>query len=347
LIFHIYGTITYVIHRTRFFDWNTSMVLLPQAQTKAALTLVGFSVLLTACGGGSSGDGASASLLTSHSFSKPGFSGQSGQNAAAPAGSSTPVPNTTTAATSSSKAMLPAWDVVSSATDTPAGQEPGAFRLTFKDEFDGELDRETWRTDRTDTSSSTKNYKTENGVLKIWPQRGNNGAFFDRTIDTGERFSQKYGYFEIEAKLPKGKGAWPAFWLFNQIGERRPEIDIMEAYPGGVEPWGRPGADGVPVPVMYAPVTWTDSTSRAGYAKVETPDLSSGFHRYGVKWEPSKQTFYFDGREVLTVNAVISDPLYLIIDLWFGSASGEPDGTTPTGEGNSYEINYVKAWQFK
>jgi beta-glucanase (GH16 family) len=121
----------------------------------------------------------------------------------------------------------------------------------------------------------------------------------------------------------------------------------MEAYPGGIAPWGAPGPDGMPVAVMYAPVVWTNGGERAGYAKVETPDLSAAFHRYGVKWEPDRATFYFDGREVYSLAVTVSDPLYLILDLWFGSASGDPDNATPTGESNAFEVNYVKAWQFK
>lgn len=306
------------------------MIFKPQVQTKTSFAIVGLTVFLSACGGssgtGSSASGASPSLLTAQAFVKAPTQPQ----------------GSLTSATAATPATL-----ATGSSEGPTGQDASNYTLTFNDEFTGELDRTLWRTDRTDTAASTTNYKIEDGALKIWPQRGNDGEFFDRTIDTDGRFTQRYGYFEIEAKLPKGKGVWPAFWLFNQIGERRPEIDIMEAYPGGVEPWGRPGPDGVPVPVMYAPVTWTDSTSRAGYAKVETPDLSAEFHRYGVKWEPNKQTFYFDGREVLSLDVSMSDPMYIILDLWFGSASGEPDGSTPTGEGNSFEVKYVKAWQFK
>tara|TARA_Y100000593_G_scaffold85957_1_gene163817 strand:+ start:1568 stop:2269 length:702 start_codon:yes stop_codon:yes gene_type:complete len=38
-----------------------------------------------------------------------------------------------------------------------------------------------------------------------------------------------YGYFEIEAKLPKGKHLWPAFWMWS-FQSWPPEIDIFEGY---------------------------------------------------------------------------------------------------------------------
>ncbi len=39
----------------------------------------------------------------------------------------------------------------------------------------------------------------------------------------------KYGYVEMRARLPKGKGLWPAFWLLHDANNKnRPEIDVME-----------------------------------------------------------------------------------------------------------------------
>lgn len=233
----------------------------------------------------------------------------------------------------------------------PAGQDASAFTLTFHESFDNGLDRSAWNVDGAvssdDTSNSTRNYAVSDGALKMWPERGRNGEFFKRTVDTSGRFSQRYGYFEMEAKLPNGHGSWPGFWLLGMNGERRPELDIMEAYPGGVAPWGAPDANGIPRPMMYGVALWRDDEDRAGYGKVETPDLSEGFHRYGAKWEPNKVTYYFDGREVASVDASLNEPMFIILSMWFGSASGEPNDRTPTGESNAFEIKYVKAWQFK
>ena len=46
-------------------------------------------------------------------------------------------------------------------------------------------------------------------------------------ISCVEKFS--YGYFEIEAKLPKGKNLWPAFWMWS-FESWPPEVDIFEGY---------------------------------------------------------------------------------------------------------------------
>lgn len=46
-------------------------------------------------------------------------------------------------------------------------------------------------------------------------------------ISSTEKFG--YGIYEIEAKLPKGKGLWPAFWMWAWESYP-PEIDVLEAY---------------------------------------------------------------------------------------------------------------------
>lgn len=230
----------------------------------------------------------------------------------------------------------------------PYGQDASQYTLTFSDEFDNGFDSSKW-TDHTwdATGNPVQNYAVEGGSLKIWPQRDANGAFFNRVIDTDGNFYQTHGYFEIEAKLPVGKGAWPAFWLYNHDdpGSYRPEIDIMEAYSGGgpASEW----SDANYHPTAYAPTTWTGNPGALGGTKMLTGlgDLSAGFHKYAVKWEPDRQTFYFDGKEVYSVDVTMPGRMYVMLDLLFGSASGEPDETTPQGKGNAFEVNYVRVWK--
>lgn len=228
----------------------------------------------------------------------------------------------------------------------PTGQNAADWIRTFTEEFDT-FDTARWN-DRIwyEQSNPTKNYTVSNGSLKIWPQRDASGNFFNRTIDTDGKYYQTYGYFEIEAKLPRGVGTWPAFWLFNHIGARRPEIDIMEAYPGGVAPWGITDSSGIRRPTAFAATIWLDANQNGGSKQLATPDLSAGFHKYGLLWEANRQTFYFDGQPFYVANVSMGDPMYIMLDLWFGSASGTPTTAgTPQGITNSYEVNYVRAWR--
>ncbi len=53
-------------------------------------------------------------------------------------------------------------------------------------------------------------------------------------------FSQTYGRYEMRAKLPTGKGLWPAFWMLPEQDRygawaASGEIDIMEAW--GSQPY--------------------------------------------------------------------------------------------------------------
>jgi beta-glucanase (GH16 family) len=149
----------------------------------SALCCACASVFLTACGGGSSAPGAAADTT----------------QAQVSAG------ETITSNTASSAAQ----------TSGPYGQDASKYTLTFSDEFDN-YNSSVWNdTVWYESPNSTKNYTTEGGSLKIWPQRDASGKFFNRTIDTDGKYYQTYGYFEIEAKLPNGKGTWPAFWLLN------------------------------------------------------------------------------------------------------------------------------------
>mgnify|MGYP001546586143 CR=1 FL=1 len=57
----------------------------------------------------------------------------------------------------------------------------------------------------------------------------------------GQGFAQKYGYFEMRAKFPPGKGVWCGIWLhsskyFTDTKLHQTEIDIVEAY--GATPLG-------------------------------------------------------------------------------------------------------------
>jgi len=335
--------------------------------------------LLTACGGGtgtaqysidSSGNLTSAKATTTMANGSTQTTSVTSAPAASSGGTSTTTttgttsttPSTTGASAASSSSTTPSVNAGTNsgtpastsspvATNTASGStsnlmpfgQTGSYTLTFNDEFDT-FNKAKWNDAIWyETSNATKNYTVSNGTLKIWPQRDASGKFFNRTIDTDGKYYQTYGFFEIEAKLPIGKGTWPAFWLFNHIGARRPEIDIMEAYAGGGPNSG--WSDANLHPTAYAPTVWIDAGKLAGTKTILTPDLSAAFHKYAVKWEAGKQTFYFDGKQVYTLNVAMPDPMYIMLDLWFGSASGQPDNTTPVGIGNSYEVNYVRAWK--
>jgi beta-glucanase (GH16 family) len=227
----------------------------------------------------------------------------------------------------------------------PFGQNPAHYALTFSEDFRHGINTKVWNDHIWyERSNATRNYAVEEGALKIWPQRDASGNFFNRTLDTDGKYYQTYGYFEVEAKLPVGKGLWPAFWLLNHDDlVARPGIDIMEAYPGGGPSSG--WSDANLRPTLYAGrVHWPDA---GPYTPSTRTDLSAAFHKYGCKWDASSVSFYFDGKLIGSAQVSMPGRMYLLLDLWHGSASGATDDSTPTGKSNAYEINYVRAWKFK
>ena len=297
--------------------------------------------ILVACGGGgstASDTGASQTPATSTAASQ---SASTNTTQVAAVEATTIAPSAVTGSNTGAAAATPV---------APFGQSADQYKLTFSDEFNSSYNSNVWNDHIWyEGSDATKNYTVEDGKLKIWPQRNASGQFVNRTIDTDGKFYQTYGYFEMEAKLPMGAGTWPAFWLLNHDNGDRPEIDILEAYGGAAPNTG--WSDGAGHPTTYSTTVWPtgiQTGDQAGFKMIQNlGDLSAGFHKYGVKWEPNKLTFYYDGKEVYSVNVSMSRRMYILLDLWYGSASGNPNDSTPTGKGNSYEVNYVRAWQFK
>lgn len=240
--------------------------------------------------------------------------------------------------------------------DSPYGD------LAFTDEFNAAtLDTTKWNTTVWyEAEPDTVNYALQNGDLCIYPMLNGDGNYFNRSIDTDGKYYALYGYFEVRAKLPIGYGAWPAIWLFNHIGDDRPEIDIMEAYCGGENAGNGGWSDTNDHPRSYAAtlhsgidgpgtVVYSINNVAAGFPFM---DLSADYHYYGVHVDATGVQFYFDGVAigVRTETTLYQREMYLMLDLWFGSASGDPNNPpagvdpAPTGIANSFRVDYFRHW---
>ena len=137
-------------------------------------------------------------------------------------------------------------------------------------------------------------------------------------ITTEPSFTQRYGYFEMRAKLPAGRGLWPAFWLVSLTHTGHFEIDVFEML--GDEPR-----------------TIYQSTHHPGGGVHLRRDLgfdtSSDWHRYGLKWTREALVWYVDGKETArTDGAMFRDaaPMYMLANLAVGGDwPGPPDASTP------------------
>ena len=153
--------------------------------------------------------------------------------------------------------------------------------------------------------------------------------FVSGMISSRASFLQKYGYFEIRARLPGGAGLWPAFWLLSP-GGWPPEIDAMEAR-------------GVPGYAVH--VHWSDGgATRSSGCDIPLADGSDAFHAYGVLWTPAAIAFYLDRVPVawMRTKPGFERPMYLLANLAVGGWAGEPDTTTPFPA--TYAIDSIAAW---
>lgn len=150
-----------------------------------------------------------------------------------------------------------------------------------------------------------------------------------QTVDNkGRGFAQQYGYFEMRAKFPPGRGGWPAFWLLSQNGyldktATRTEIDIVEWYSG--DPKGHHASVHL-WPAQQKPENYplAKHAGRSNYynlAKVNPPVLVNGqlegFHTYGAEVTPEWVIIYFDRSEVARFEMMPEwkTPLYMVVDL--------------------------------
>lgn len=148
---------------------------------------------------------------------------------------------------------------------------------------------------------------------------------------------QTYGYFEMRARLPRGKGFWPAFWLLPKRPAWPPEIDVFEA--SGTRPYAiKHGAIERPRSATTAAGMWIDGII----------DNSDGFHIYGMEWTRDNIVFFIDGIKSFEYGPHgIHEDMYLLANLALGSHDPnwipDPDPTTPFP--GLYEIDYIRAYQ--
>lgn len=159
-----------------------------------------------------------------------------------------------------------------------------------------------------------------------------NKPYYGGAITTKFSFTQKYGYFEIEARLPAGKGMWPAFWLMPVDGTwpNDGEIDVLEGL-------------GDPHTIFCTVIAGKEKrTTRVRLAF----DASAEFHRYGMLWGARDIVWFVDRQPVAraaTPPALTTQNAYLIANLAVGGSwGGYPDaGTEFPGR---YEIRRITAW---
>ncbi len=128
-------------------------------------------------------------------------------------------------------------------------------------------------------------------------------------------WSGKYGYYECSMKVPRGRGLWPAFWLYPADGKGPAEIDVVEIVNNG--------KDTTHTSFHFVHTTKTGKktpiTSQLNkWGRYDSPiDYADDFHTFAVEWTPDVVTHYVDGQVIVSRN----------FD-WLASSGGEAGPTT-------------------
>ncbi len=174
---------------------------------------------------------------------------------------------------------------------------PPGWRLVWSDDFDT-LDETKWDRVASDkpTNNSRQAYLPEqvsvrDGKLVILSENKWAGELPFRSGQVVSKRAQRFGRWEVRAKIPGTRGMWPAIWLLpDGPWPSEGEIDVMENR--GNQPTITSSAFhwGTSSPYSHAFRAIEQQTSLAG-ALVSYP---AGFHTYAAEWLEDQLRFYVD-----------------------------------------------------
>jgi beta-glucanase (GH16 family) len=246
-----------------------------------------------------------------------------------------------------------------------------SWKLIWQDEFNGtKLDTNKWNVLIRENSKHNElqyylpdEVYVENGVLRIRSRIRKYGSqeYTSGRLDTNGKFAPVYGRFEIRAKLPGGKGLWPAYWLYPKDRDWKMEQLMKDAVANGNErsiPEERPWYSEIDIMeflghetnIIYGTIHYCsfDGTSRSSSGTWKsTIDYTEDFHIYALEWEPDSIRWFVDGHLIhVTTNGIPHKPHYLIINTAIGGSwPGNPDKTTTFPQ--FHDIDYVRIYQKK
>jgi beta-glucanase (GH16 family) len=157
-----------------------------------------------------------------------------------------------------------------------------------------------------------------------------------------------YGRFEVKAKLPKGRGTWPAIWMLssdNAYGNwpSSGEMDIMEHVGYDVNK--------IHCSVHTSAYNHTRGTQKS--AQKVIGDATEAFHIYRIDWTPYAVRGYIDGLpyfEFLNNNTgftvwPFNKPFHLLLNVAVGGNWGGVQGVDNTVFPAAMEVDYVRVYK--
>ena len=199
-------------------------------------------------------------------------------------------------------------------------------------------------------TNSSKNVFVSNGNLIIEARKESVGGFnySSARITTANKKPFTYGRVDIRAKLPKGKGIWPALWMLgsNIASAGWPacgEIDIMELL--GQEINKSYGT------LHYGVSSTTHGQKGTSYI-LSTSNFYDQFHVFSMDWKQDQVKLYVDDNLFVTVNKTdlgstpypFNAPFFFIFNVAVGGNwPGSPDATTTFPQ--RMIVDYIRVFQ--
>jgi len=200
------------------------------------------------------------------------------------------------------------------------------------------------------TEADPKNVGINNGILRITarkePTQGKD--YSSARLTTKNKGDWKYGKFEIRAKMPTGRGTWPAIWMLPTVNTyggwpKSGEIDIMEHV--GYDP------DTVHSTVHTGKFNHMIGTQVGKPIHIKT--ATTDFHVYTTEWDENEIRSYVDGELYFTFRNEGSgyeawpfdQPFHLILNLAIGGGWGGRKGIDNDLFPHVFEIDYVRVYQ--
>lgn len=257
-------------------------------------------------------------------------------------------------------AMIVGCDAADPAS-APEATDLDGWRLVWADEFDvdGLPDPSRWtyeegliRNDELQyyTRARPENARVENGALVIEARREawEGADYTSASVTTRGITSWRYGRIEVRAKLPTGRGMWPAIWMLgeniDEVGwPACGEIDIMENV--GFDP------DRIHANVHTEAFNHVLGTNLGEV--IDLPDPHLDFHVYAVEWRPDRIEFFLDGERYFSFENSgagpaewpFDTPHFLILNAAVGGAWGGQQGVDDSIFPQRYYIDYVRVYE--
>ena len=158
-----------------------------------------------------------------------------------------------------------------------------------------------------------------------------------------------YGKFVIRAKLPTGRGTWPAIWMMPSHSKYGGwpscgEIDIMENV--GYDP-------NVVISTVHTEAyNHKQGTQKDGKVTLET--VNTEFHDYSLVWDENQWSAYVDDTHVFTYKKEenadykvwpFDQEFYLILNLAIGGGWAGSQGIDDSLFPHTLEVDYVRVYK--